>query len=234
VVPRREAHEAGAIRYGCGSIAVVTEAKDWHDWHSPYADGASALSRRLRLIQRHIDGWLDDRQESSLRVVSVCAGQGNDLVGVLARRPDAGRVRAELIEMDERNVAAAREGIAATGLAGITVTCADAGDFGAYRDAVPADLVLLAGVLGNISDEDVQATINALPRLCAPGATVIWTRTRRPPDLTPAVRAWFAGAGFTELAFHAPPEALFSVGVHRLHEPPKSPPTIGRIFSFIV
>jgi hypothetical protein len=212
----------------------VTKTTDWHDWHSPYADDASALSRRLRLVQRLIDDWLDERQEPSLRVVSVCAGQGNDLVGVLARRSDAGRVRAELIEQDARNVAAARTSVAAAGLAGITVTCADAGDFAAYRTVVPADLVLLAGVLGNISDQDVRATINAVARLCAPGATVIWTRTRRSSDLTPAVRSWFAGAGFTELAFHAPPEVLFSVGVHRLHDQVDGPPPKGKIFTFMV
>ncbi|WP_189081821.1 hypothetical protein [Mangrovihabitans endophyticus] len=73
---------------------------DWHDWHAPYADGGSALSQRLRLVQRHIDEWLDERPEPALRVVSVCAGQGNDLLGVLERRADAGRVRAELIEKD--------------------------------------------------------------------------------------------------------------------------------------
>jgi len=211
----------------------VTETKDWHHWHSPYADDTSALSRRLRLVQRHIDEWLDERPGSALRVVSVCAGQGNDLIGVLARRSDADRVRAELIEKDSRNVAAARESVAAAELVGITVTCADAGDFAAYRTAVPADLVLLAGVLGNISDEDVRATINAMSRLCAPGATVIWTRTRRAPDLTPAIRRWFAGAGFTEHAFHAPPEVLFSVGAHRFHGQPESPPAKGRIFTFV-
>jgi hypothetical protein len=212
----------------------VTEVTDWRDWHAPYRDDTSALSRRLRLVQRRIGDWLDARPESSLRVVSVCAGQGNDLLGVLARRQDAGRVRAELIENDPRNAAAARERVAAAGLAGITVTCADAGDFAAYRSAVPADLVLLAGVLGNLSDHDVQATITAMPGLAAPGATVIWTRTRRAPDLTPAVRGWFAGAGFTELAFHAPPEVSFSVGVHRFRGQPQQPPPHGRIFTFLV
>ncbi|MFC4066890.1 hypothetical protein [Actinoplanes subglobosus] len=38
----------------------------------------------------------------------MCAGQGHDVLGVLSRRADAGRVRATLIESDERNVAAAR------------------------------------------------------------------------------------------------------------------------------
>jgi hypothetical protein len=212
----------------------VTATTDWHDWHEPYADETSPLSRRLRLVRRQLGAWLDERPEPALRVVSVCAGQGHDLIGVLAARPDAGRVRAELIENDARNVAAARAAVAAAGLGGITVTQADAGDFAAYRRAVPADLVLLAGVLGNISDADVRATIDALPRLCAPGATVIWTRTRRAPDLTPAIRARLAGAGFAEKAFHAPPDVLFSVGVHRLYGPAQSPPAHGRIFTFTV
>ena len=42
------------------------------------------------------------------------------------------------------------------------------------------------------------------PRLSAPGATVIWARTHRASDLTPAVRSWFTGANCTELAFHPP------------------------------
>ncbi|WP_433614730.1 class I SAM-dependent methyltransferase family protein [Dactylosporangium sp. CA-139114] len=213
---------------------MVTGSIDWHDWHRPYADDTSALSRRLRLVQQHINDWLDERPERSLQVVSVCAGQGRDLIGVLAQRPDAGRVRAALIESDPGNVAAARESIAAAGLAGISVTRADAGDFAAYRTAIPADLVLLVGVLGNVSDDDVRATIDALPRLCAPGATVIWTRTRRAPDLTAAVRGWFADAGFHETALHAPNDTLFCVGVHRFHGQPQDAAPNGKIFSFVV
>src|ERR1017187_7995132 len=38
---------------------------------------------------------------------------------------------------------------------------------------------------------------------CAGRVTVIWTRHRRPPDLTPRVGAWFTAAGFDELAFDA-------------------------------
>lgn len=215
-----------------GSMASMTAATDWHDWHLPYEVDTSPLSRRLRLVQQHLNDWLDRRLDSSLRVVSVCAGQGHDLIGALAPRPDADRVRAELVEYDPRNVAAARMGIVAAKLTGFTVTEADAGDFAAYRTAVPADLVLLAGVLGNISEEDVRATIDALPRLCAADATVIWTRTRRAPDLTPAIRGWFADASFAEEAFHAPSNVLFSVGVHRFDGQPQQAPPSGRIFTF--
>ena len=58
-----------------------------------------------------------------------------------------------------------------------------------FAAAVPADLVLVCGVFGNISADDIAATVAALPSFCAPGASVIWTRHRRPPDLTPAIRA---------------------------------------------
>lgn len=204
---------------------------DWHDWHRPYDDPDSPLSRRLRLVQEHVDRWLDERPEPALTVVSACAGQGRDLLGVLAGRPDAARVRATLIEYDPRNAAAARAEVDRLGLS-LTVACADAGLTASYADAVPADLVLFAGVFGNIGDTDVRHTIAALPQLCAPGATVIWTRTRRAPDLTPSIRTWFAEVGFVETAFHAPDDVLFSVGVHRLTAPPRPLGPPGRLFRF--
>jgi hypothetical protein len=213
---------------------AVSDTKDWYGWHAPYADDNSPLSRRLRLVQNHIETWLRERPEASLTVVSVCAGQGRDLLEVLAACRDAGRVRARLIEYDERNVAAARARIDAAGLVDVKVVRADAGDPASYVGAVPADLVLLAGVLGNISDADVQATIAALPQLCAIDATVIWTRTRRAPDLTPAVRGWLAARGFIERAFHAPNDVLFSVGVHQFHGRSQRLLPSGRLFRFLV
>ena len=43
---------------------------------------------------------------------------------------------------------------------------------------------------------------------------MIWTRHRRPPDLTRQVRAWFAESGFEEIAFDALETSVFiSVGV---------------------
>jgi len=134
---------------------------------------------------------------------------------VLAGRSDADRVRAMLLELDPGNVAAARAAAGAAGLGRVRVERADAGDRASYVGAVPADLVLLVGVFGNIGDADVRSTVEALPELCGPGATVIWTRGRRAPDLTPAIRRWLTDTGFVERAFHAPDDALFSVGVHR-------------------
>lgn len=107
----------------------------------------------------------------------------------------------------------------------------DAAEPNLYRGAVPADLVLLCGVLGNIPERDVQFAIASLPQLCRTGGTVIWTRSRRPPDLTTRIRGWFSGAGFSECAFVAPAGVLFSVGAARFHGRPQ-PLGSRRFFTF--
>ncbi|GAA3271864.1 SAM-dependent methyltransferase [Dactylosporangium vinaceum] len=206
--------------------------KDWAAWHAAYENPASDLSFRLRSVQAAIGAWLDSRTDPALRVVSICAGEGRDLLGVLAGRPDAGRVSARLVELDPRNAAAARARAAAAGLPSVEVVEADAGLFAAYAGAVPADLVIVVGVLGNMSQADALATIAALPALCAAGATVLWTRGRQHHDRTPQLRAAFAGAGFAEQSFLAPEHSIFSFGVHRFDGRPRPLPGDGRMFTF--
>ncbi len=203
----------------------------WQRWHEPYDDPTSLLSRRLRMVQWYIGEWLDSRADARLTVLSLCAGQCHDLLGLLEARADRDRVHAVAVELDPGNVALARD--AAAGLPQVQVREADAGDPASWADVSPVDLVLLTGMLGNISDDDVQRTVAALPALCRGGATVIWTRTRRLPDLTPAIRAWFTEAGFTELAFDAPADVLFSVGVHRLDGSRQASPPSDRLFRFV-
>ena len=205
----------------------------WQRWHAAYADESSPLSRRLRLVQDHVARWLDERPEAELTVVSACAGQGNDILGVLAGRDDAHRVRATLLETDPVNAAAARERAAGAGLSRVAVVEADAGRLSSYAGAVPADLVLMVGVFGNITDDDVHRTVDTLPQLCAAGATVIWTRTREAPDLTPTLRTWLRDAGFEEEAFHAPEDVHFTVGVHRLVAEPEPLDETGLMFTFV-
>jgi hypothetical protein len=108
----------------------------------------------------------------------------------------------------------------------------DAGTTDAYLDAAPADLLLLCGIFGNISDEDVERTAAAAPRLCAPGATVIWTRSRHAPDLTPAVRKWFAEAGVVETAFVTEGPGGWAVGAGTFHGQPEPLVPGCRLFTF--
>jgi hypothetical protein len=185
----------------------------------------------LRIVQRYIGAWLD-RSPGDVRIVSVCAGDGRDILGVLASRPDADRVCVTLIESDQRLAAAAEASARTYGPVHVNVRRADAGLSDSYVGAVRADLVLLCGVLGNLADGDVRRTVEWLPELCAPGATVVWTRTRRAPDLTPQLRRWFAEAGFAEMAFAAPTDTIFSVGVHHLVAEPRPPVAGRRVFAF--
>jgi hypothetical protein len=184
---------------------------DWAEWHEAYDDPGNPLARRLKVVQAHIRAALDAAPPGPVRAVSICAGQGTDLLGVLAAHERGGDVSARLVELDPRNTAAA----SAAAPDGVEVVTGDASRSDAYAGAVPADLVLICGVLGRIGDHDVAETIRHLPQLCATGGTVIWTRHRRPPDQTPRVRRLLARAGFEELTFDAPADELWTVGSHR-------------------
>lgn len=205
---------------------------DWVAWHRRYDDPDSPLSRRLRTVQDQIHSWLDETAPADVTVVSACAGDGRDLLDVLASRSDPHRVQATLLESDRRNAERAIDSVRASGLDQVTVTCADAGLTDAYVDSVPADLVLLCGVFGNIEDEAVRRLVGAVPQLCRPGATVIWTRHRRPPDLTGQIRQWFEVAGLAEVSFTAPPGEFYSVGRHRLVREPQQLARGTRLFEF--
>jgi hypothetical protein len=204
---------------------------DWVAWHSDYENPASALSRRLRVVQEQIRRALPPDPCGPVRVLSLCAGRGADLIEVLSAYPGAGQVRARLVELNPQNVAAISAATRAGGL-DLEIVQGDAAEPSLYQGAVPADLVLLCGVLGNISDGDVRFTIASLPQLCRTGGTVIWTRSRRPPDLTPHVRRWFAESGFAETAFVAPAGELFSVGACRFLGPSR-PLGSSRLFTFV-
>jgi hypothetical protein len=97
----------------------------------------------------------------------------------------------------------------------------------AELDRAPA-----CGIFGNITGDDVRATVAALPSLSAPGALVLWTRHRKPPDLTAAIRSWFDAAGFREEAFDASPDGFMTVGAHRLTGQPAALVPGQRLFSF--
>ncbi len=188
----------------------------WTAWHGGYLDPRSSISRRLRVIQAEIDTWLDLTSPRPVTVLSVCAGDARDLLGVLADRHDAERVTATLVELDPSLAEEARSVAAAAGLTGVTVLRADAGDPVSYANVPRADLVLLCGVLGNIDDTDVERTIGTVRSWCADGARVIWTRARREPDLTPTIRTWFEDNGFEDVAYYAIPDSIAAVGVAEL------------------
>jgi hypothetical protein len=117
------------------------------------------------VVQAQVRAALDRSSPGSVRAISVCAGQGHDLIGVLAGHPRRADISARLVELDEHNALLARRAADETGLGGVEVVAADASMTDAYEGAVPANLVLLCGVFGNISAKDIANTVSHLPRL---------------------------------------------------------------------
>jgi ubiquinone/menaquinone biosynthesis C-methylase UbiE len=209
------------------------EMRDWHEWHSHYFEEDSALRRRLATVQAQLRQALPAELDAPFQIISLCAGQGLDVIETLATYPHAQHAKARLVELDERNVAAARQRAAEAGLSQVEIVQGDAAQLVAYEGAVPADIVLACGIFGNIRDRDIFHTIDTLPHLCQHAATVLWTRHRRPPDMTPAIRAYFVAHHFPEVGFVAPEDDLFSVGVNRYEGEPQPLQPDMKLFTFI-
>ena len=188
---------------------------DWVQWHAKYE---GELAPRLATVQKMLRLALPGAK----RVISACAGDGRDVVPLLEPH-----VTARLVEIDPELCARIPR------LPNVEVVRADAGCTDAYVGAVPADVVLVCGIFGNISDSDVERTVRALPQLCAEGGHVIWTRHRWEPDLTPAIRRWLAETGFDELVFESAGPEGWSVGLHVSRRPTQPLQPGERLFTFL-
>jgi hypothetical protein len=198
---------------------------DWVRWHDQYDDPLSPLTTRLKMVQAHVAYALNGAPPGPIRLVSLCAGQGRDVIEVLPAHPRSADLTAVLVELDPVNAQAARAQAATAGLDNVQVREADAAVVANYADALPADVLLLCGIFGNVPDDDIRRTAAAAARMCRQGGTVIWTRHRGEPDLTPRVRDWFADAGFDEVAFETVPTTrMTGVGVARLRASGESAP----------
>lgn len=206
---------------------------DWLAWHAAYDDPESALSRRLHVVRELLDEALSSHHGDQLRVLSVCAGDGRDVIPILAQWRHRKHITGRLLESEPRLVEQARDVATNERLDGVEVACCDAARPENYTGAIPAHLVVMCGVFGNISDDDVERLIAALPAMCAERANVVWTRHRRDPDLTPNIRRSLAENGFAERSFVSPGGGRFSVGRHELVVPPRSTALPNPLFTFL-
>lgn len=185
----------------------MAQMRDYVEWHKEYEDPASELSWRLRVVQGHIDRALG-QVSGPVRVLSLCSGDGRDVLGVLSQLPqDINRVSVTFVEVNPVLAERARNSARAIGISHWDVREVDAGTTSSLAGAVPADIVLLVGIFGNITDEDLERTVKAAPQLCNPGATVVWSRGRSDRDVNDRVRQWFRDAAFAEVDYQAPPTA---------------------------
>jgi hypothetical protein len=202
--------------------------QDWHEWYRMYDDPQSITSQRLAVVREQIRSAVEAAPPGPVRTVSICAGDGRDLVGALADHPRRADVRGRLVEIDPVVAERGRAGL----WPGLDYLVGDAAQTDHYVGAVPADLVLVCGVFGNIAERDIAATVRAMPAFLAPGGRVIWTRHRGEPDLVPTVDRWFVDAGFSQ-EFLSVAGLDYGVGVHRLVGPARPLPAGEHLFTFI-
>ena len=216
-----------------GYFLRMTDEGYWARWHAAYEDPSSFLSRRLFVVQKRLGSMIDQAPSGRIQVISLCAGQGRDVLGVVAAHRRRGDVHGLLVEFDPGLADQARSAAGGAGLTQIDILQGDASQTSAFRGAVPADIVMACGVFGNISILDIQTTVRTFPSLMAAGGAVIWTRHRLEPDMTPSIRTWFGEVGFEEVAFDTEEGAFFSVGTHRLVGSPRPFDPNKTMFTFV-
>ena len=210
--------------------------QDWQEWHRDYDDADSSVSHRLVHVRARLTALLDEA-DGPVRLLNLCSGDGRDTVPVLARshRP----VDACLVELDPDLADAARRAAAEAGVP-LDVRTGDAAAPATYADRLPVDVLLLVGVLGNVSDDDAERTIAAMASMVVPGGTVMWSRSNRfraePTHdyADPAVwaRDRFEVHGFETHEFVVPDVDAWRLGVSVLRRP-SAAPLPETLFSFV-
>jgi hypothetical protein len=104
-----------------GKQPPVKQVDDWNDWHDEYDDPDSELAGRARGVRRRVAELVTACTPGPVTVVSICGGQGREVIGALADHPRRADVRGRLVELDPGNAEFARRSAEVAGLTGFEV-----------------------------------------------------------------------------------------------------------------
>jgi hypothetical protein len=208
---------------------------DWVQFLNGY-DVWPPLQSRLQIVRGQLAHALSACSPGLIRLISVCAGDGRDVIGTLTEHPRREEVTATLIENNAELVARGEAAIAHFGLSShVRFVCADATLSDTYLEIAPADVVVLAGVLGNVRPAAEPQLIDSLRGLCSPGGSVIWTRGVGNADGQQAaerIRRYLATAGFRERVLTNTTPHGFAVGTHVFEGTPRPLMPATKLFKF--
>jgi len=206
-------------------MTEISHDARWARWHDQYAK-LPGLIARLSLVRQHLSKCLDLLPSGGIRVVSVCAGDGRDIIAVLSRHIRSQDVSGWLVENDPRVVESGLQEIEKAGLGhGLNYILDDASRSSTYSKIAPTDVVLVAGVFGNLRGVEALKLIERLPSLCKPEAFVVWTRhcTLNDGEAQLAMMSQrFAGNEFESFNYELTPTADFVVATHQYKGGPKT------------
>jgi hypothetical protein len=191
---------------------------DWMAWHKNY-EASPALKTRLLVVREHLARCFDAQHPGVIQMLSICAGDARDLIGVLATHPRRLDVKAYLIENNTELAVQGKKVIEEAGFEKeLHYIIGDATISSTYLGLVPVDVVLMAGVFGNLRSEEVGRLVQNLCVLCKPEGVVIWTRHRRLHDglnQIKLIRRCFDESDFEEVHIENTPDDAFTIGSHR-------------------
>jgi len=211
--------------------------QDWQAWHRDYDDADSPVSRRLVQVRARLAMLLGESADP-VRLLNLCSGDGRDTVPVLASSDR--EVDACLVELDPGLAEDARRAAAEAGVRA-EVRAVDAAATATYADRLPVDVLMLVGVLGNVSDADAERTIGAAASMVVPGGTVVWSRSNRfrsepthgYADPAEWARDRFEAHGFETREFLVPELDAWRLGISVLRRPPTDATLPETLFSFV-
>ena len=198
--------------------------ENWNEWHKHY-DSQPNLQERLRNVRREIIAALDECPPGPIQIISVCAGDGRDLLGALENHPRRNDVTALLLDNNAQSVELGKSAAEIIGLGRqLQFVEADATLAKNYASHVPADLILLCGFLGHMLHKEVPGLIESLPMFCKTGGQAIWSRRTILYDGREQIfliREFFRKANFVEVHFEAASANGHAVGRARFAGQPK-------------
>jgi hypothetical protein len=207
--------------------------KVWSDWPQE-AYRQQRYEQRLSKVREHFTECLDNAPRGPVRVLSLCAGDGRDVIGGLGSHPRRTDVTAWLIESNRQSVAlGVRQAASARLEKAVNFLCGDATAYAAYKNITPADIVLLCGVWGHVRADERELLVRAVASLCKPGGSVIWTRGVL-PDTTrlQQIQLHFAALPWEEVRVSITSDHRWAVATYRYSGPPRELPRSGRLFRF--
>jgi hypothetical protein len=205
----------------------------WSDWPQAAYQRQSYLQRLVE-VQEHFAECLDNAPRGPLRVLSMCAGDGRDVTGVLSSHPRRTDVTAWLVDSDRQSVVIGTRQAASVGLAKtVSFVSGDATLYETYKDIPPADIVLVCGVWGHVAPDQRALLVAGIASLCKSDGVVIWTRGLGPNmSRLQEIQSHFAGADWDKVRVSNTPDQKWAVATYRYSGSLPRPSKCERIFRF--
>ena len=200
---------------GDGNKVTRQRVGEWGDWHDAYEDPSSELVGRMMAVRRHVAAIVSEAPAGPVIVVSICGGQGRELIGALEDHPRKADVRGRLVELDADNAAFASRWAAEAGVTGLEIVNGDASVGVSYEGLAPVDVVVISGVFGHLSSPDRECLIDFTRRLCHTGSGIVWTSHRSHDGPAEWLRRAFVERRFEELEHGLVPGDDFQFTVTR-------------------